>query len=229
MGLGVHRFEHERLDLLGLALHAESAEWPDPRQIADEGVGRGGDDHLPRLRARLEARGEVHGVAMGHEVAELFAPDVPNECRTACDADAEPRERGILANDRLDRLLHRQGGAGRREGVPRLVDGRVEHRDDRIARELDDRSAVREDHRDDRAEVAIQQLHGLGRLRLPIVLIEIPNSNAIGLCVMPRARRSSVAHSRTVSGRECDADDRPSRRTGSITSWASELRKRWRL
>ena len=44
--------------------------------------------------------------------------------------------------------------------------------------------------------------------RLPTVLIEIPNSNAISLCVMPRALRSSVAHSRTISGRGCDAGDR---------------------
>ena len=40
------------------------------------------------------------------------------------------------------------------------------------------------------------------------MLMEIPNSKAIIFCVMPRARRSSVAHSRAVSGRVCDAGDR---------------------
>ena len=44
--------------------------------------------------------------------------------------------------------------------------------------------------------------------RLPTVLIEMPNSNAIIFCVMPRARRSSVAHSRAVSGRGYDFGDR---------------------
>lgn len=39
---------------------------------------------------------------------------------------------------------------------------------------------------------------------LPTVLIEIPNSNAIIFCVMPRAIRSRVAHSRAVSGRAWD-------------------------
>ena len=48
--------------------------------------------------------------------------------------------------------------------------------------------------------------------RLPTVLIEIPNSNAIIFCVMPRARQSSVAHSRLVSGRGCDVGRR-------LTSW----------
>jgi len=36
----------------------------------------------------------------------------------------------------------------------------------------------------------------------------IPNSNAISFCVKPRALRSSVAHSRMVSGSGCEAGDR---------------------
>ena len=44
--------------------------------------------------------------------------------------------------------------------------------------------------------------------RFATVLIEIPNSNAISFCVMPRALSSSVAHSRAVSGRACDTGER---------------------
>jgi hypothetical protein len=40
------------------------------------------------------------------------------------------------------------------------------------------------------------------------VLTEIPNSKAISFCVIPRASRSRVAHSRAVGGRGCDAGDR---------------------
>ena len=44
--------------------------------------------------------------------------------------------------------------------------------------------------------------------RLPTVLIEIPSSAAMSLCVMSRPMRSSVAHSRAVSGRGWDFGDR---------------------
>ena len=44
--------------------------------------------------------------------------------------------------------------------------------------------------------------------RLATVLMEIPNSAAMSLCVLSRPMRSSVAHSRTVSGRGWDFGDR---------------------
>jgi hypothetical protein len=49
--------------------------------------------------ARLEPRGEVHGVAIGHEVAKLLAPDIANECRTGRDAVAETGTRARRMND----------------------------------------------------------------------------------------------------------------------------------
>jgi len=83
----------------------------------------------------LEARGEAHGVAMGHEVTKLLAPDVADERHTARDPDAEARERRILADDGPDRFLHRESRTGRRESVPWLFKWRVEDRDDGVARD----------------------------------------------------------------------------------------------
>src|SRR2546430_3794318 len=99
--------EDEGLDLLRLPLDAEVPEWPYRGSVANERICRRRDNDLTCLRARLEPRGKVHGIAVRDVVAKLLAPDVSNQSGARGDADAEARERWILADDALDGALHR--------------------------------------------------------------------------------------------------------------------------
>jgi len=56
-------FDHKGFDRLGKALCYLGAEIGEPEQVADEVAGGAGEDDLPGLRKRLQARREVGGLA----------------------------------------------------------------------------------------------------------------------------------------------------------------------
>ena len=82
----------------------------------------------------------------------------------------------MLAVQLAHRRLHREGRGGRALGVVRLVQRGTEHRENRVADELVDRSAVRDDDIGHARQVAVQHFHdalGVALLGEPRVAPEI--------------------------------------------------------
>ena len=153
----------------------------DRRRDLGEGpqVAHGGLRHedLAAHRAALDARGEVDGGADHRVLRPLLGADVAHDGLAGVDADAHQQARAAARDvglvERVHRALHRERGGRRALGVVDVLDRRAVDREDRVADELVDRAAVRDDDIGHAAEVVVEHLHDargvavLGEARVP--------------------------------------------------------------
>ena len=132
-----------RVDGLLATLHAQRAERLVPHGPVGRRVCHGTDDDLPGCGDRLEPAGGVHDVAHGRVVTA--GAQGPDEDLTGVDADAHPQVGAGIAVELLEALLHPQPGAHRALGVVLVCDRGTEDRDERVADDLVDLPAVRDD------------------------------------------------------------------------------------
>jgi hypothetical protein len=83
-------FDREGFDRLGKALCCLPAEIGEPEQVADEAAGVAGDDDLPGLRKRLQARRKVGGLA-DHRLLprRAFADQIADHDKPGGNADTD--------------------------------------------------------------------------------------------------------------------------------------------
>ena len=128
-------------------------------EAGDEPRRRLGDEHAPGRRGRLQARGEVRGVADGGVVHAQVVADAADHHDARVDADAHAEidavRVGELLAQRLERALHAERS---QHGAPRRVlerDRRAEDRHDAVAGELVHRALVAMDLVEQQREAAV--------------------------------------------------------------------------
>jgi hypothetical protein len=97
-------FDRERFDRVGIALHRLASEVAQPEQVAQQAAGGAGEDDLSGFRQRLQACGEVGGLAYHRLLLRrAFADEIADHDKSGGNADAhgEPlRSTGLQARHR---------------------------------------------------------------------------------------------------------------------------------
>jgi hypothetical protein len=172
-GVSRHRLEAGNLvglDGRGLALHLDEPPRHRLELSMDEPEGVGADQNLARLCQRLEACGDVRGVAHRSVLGLDRVADESEHSRSRVYADAEVEIEAVLGFDLTGvghaRFLDFEPGANGPLGVILVRDRGTEERQDRIAHQAGHRAAIARHRAVHEGKSAVHHVRPVFRIQL---------------------------------------------------------------